>query len=128
MTFRQELGASLVDPGEVDDVQRKGATAGGAEIKALKTKVRRLEEDNAILKCATHFFVGKLYPEPLIVGLIDTMRAEGHAAESICRVMLQQGRQIAARTYRNGTQVGRPVAARTVSDTHVVNAMREIAR
>jgi putative phosphoesterase len=32
----------------------------GAEIKALKAKVRRLEEDNAILKAATTFFVGEL--------------------------------------------------------------------
>jgi transposase-like protein len=33
-----------------------------AEIKALKAQVRRLEEDNAILKAATVFFVGELDP------------------------------------------------------------------
>ena len=33
-----------------------------AEIKALKDRVRRLEEDNAILKAATVFFVGELDP------------------------------------------------------------------
>src|SRR4051794_30278881 len=39
---------------EVDDGQRGGATSEElAEIKALKAKVRRLEEDNAILKSAT---------------------------------------------------------------------------
>lgn len=32
------------------------------EIKALKAKVRRLEEDNAILKSATVFFAGELAP------------------------------------------------------------------
>jgi transposase-like protein len=35
-------------------------TAEREEIKALKAKVRRLEEDNAILKAATTFFVGEL--------------------------------------------------------------------
>jgi transposase len=33
-----------------------------AEIKALKAQVRRLEEDNAILKAATVFFVGNSTP------------------------------------------------------------------
>ena len=42
---------------EVDGGQRAGAsTEELAEIKALKAKVRRLEEDNAILKSATVFF------------------------------------------------------------------------
>ena len=35
-----------------------------------------------------------------MVGFIDTMRSEGHAVESICRVLGEQGCQIAARTYR----------------------------
>ncbi|MDX6299836.1 MAG: putative transposase [Nocardioidaceae bacterium] len=45
------------------------------------------------------------------MGFIDTMKAEGHAVESICRVLRQQGRQIAARTYRSWKQTtsdGRP--------------------
>ena len=29
------------------------------------------------------------------------MRAEGHAVESICRVLREQGCQVAARTYRD---------------------------
>lgn len=33
-----------------------------AEIKTLKSKVRRLEEDNAILRVATVFFAGVLGP------------------------------------------------------------------
>ncbi len=48
---------------QVDGGQRAGAsTEELAEIKALKAKVRRLEEDNAILKSATVFFAGELDP------------------------------------------------------------------
>jgi transposase-like protein len=48
---------------QVDGGQRQGAsTQELAEVKALKAKVRRLEEDNAILKAATVFFVGELDP------------------------------------------------------------------
>ena len=48
---------------QVDGHQRQGATTEEmAEIKALKAKVRRLEEDNAILKSATVFFAGELDP------------------------------------------------------------------
>jgi transposase-like protein len=48
---------------QVDGGQRQGATSEElAEIKALKAKVRRLEEDNAILKSATVFFAGELDP------------------------------------------------------------------
>ena len=61
------------------------------------------------------------------MGFIDTMRAEGHAVESICRVLREQGCQIAARTYRSWKRSGRVVAARTVSDAHVVDAVRDIA-
>ena len=61
------------------------------------------------------------------MGFIDTMRTEGHAVESICRVLREQGCQIAARTYRSWKRAGRVVAARTVSDAHVVDAVRDIA-
>lgn len=48
---------------QVDGGQRLGSTTEEvAEIKTLKAKVRRLEEDNAILKAATVFFVGELDP------------------------------------------------------------------
>ena len=48
---------------EVDGGQRQGATTEElAEIKALRAKVRRLEEDNAILKSASVFFAGELDP------------------------------------------------------------------
>ena len=44
------------------------------------------------------------------------MRAEGHAVESICRVLREQGCQIAARTYRQWAGTTRPVATRTITD------------
>ena len=48
---------------QVDGGQRQGSTTEEvAEIKTLRAKVRRLEEDNAILKAATVFFVGELDP------------------------------------------------------------------
>ncbi len=48
---------------QVDGGRRAGAsTEELAEIKALKAKVRRLEDDNAILKSATVFFAGELDP------------------------------------------------------------------
>ena len=48
---------------EVDGCRRQGPTTEElAEIKSLKAKVRRLEEDNAILKSATVFFAGELDP------------------------------------------------------------------
>jgi len=47
----------------VDGGQRQGATTVElVEIKTLKAKVRRLEEDNAILTAATVFFAGELDP------------------------------------------------------------------
>tara|TARA_B100000678_G_scaffold30275_1_gene22498 strand:+ start:364 stop:834 length:471 start_codon:yes stop_codon:yes gene_type:complete len=61
------------------------------------------------------------------MGFIDTMRAEGHAVESICRVLREQGCQVAARTYRSWKRAGRLVAARTLTDAHVVDAVRDIA-
>ena len=48
---------------QVDSGQRRGATSEElAEIKELKAKVRRLEDDNDILRRATVFFVGELDP------------------------------------------------------------------
>jgi transposase-like protein len=48
---------------QVDDGKRDGLTSvERAEIKELKAKVKRLEEDNAILKAATIFFAGELDP------------------------------------------------------------------
>lgn len=60
-----------------------------------------------------------------MMGFIDQMRAEGHAVESIIRVLREQGVTIAARTYRAWRQ-GR-VSARTVTDALVLDAVRDIA-
>ena len=60
-----------------------------------------------------------------MMGFIDTMRAEGHAVESICRVLREQGCQIAARTYRAQRQG--IIAARTVTDAQVYGAVRDAA-
>ena len=53
------------------------------------------------------------------------MRSEGHAVESICRVLSDQGCQIAARTYRAWRT--RQPSARTLSDATVVEAITQIA-
>ncbi|OUZ06713.1 transposase [Aeromicrobium sp. PE09-221] len=53
------------------------------------------------------------------------MRAEGHAVESICRVLREQGVKVAARTYRGWRSAG--PSARTVSDAHIVEAVRNAA-
>ena len=62
-----------------------------------------------------------------MMGFIDTMRAEGHAVGSVCRVLREQGCQIAARTYRSWKQPSRVVATRTITDAQVVDAVRDIA-
>jgi putative transposase len=55
------------------------------------------------------------------------MRSQGHAVESICRVLREQGCQIAARTYRALRSGHRGVSARTISDAHTVEAIRQTA-
>jgi putative transposase len=59
------------------------------------------------------------------MGFVDTMRAQGHAVESVCRVLREQGCQIAARTCR-AWRSRRP-AARTVGDAVVMDAIRDAA-
>lgn len=61
------------------------------------------------------------------MAFIDEMRAEGHAVESVCRVLREQGCQIAARTYRAWRQPDRQVAARTVTDALVHDQVRDLA-
>ena len=59
------------------------------------------------------------------MGFIDQVRAEGHAAWSIIRVLREQDVKVAARTYRAWRQ-GR-VSTRTVTDAMVVDAVRDAA-
>jgi putative transposase len=56
------------------------------------------------------------------MAFIDDMRAEGHAVESTCRVLREQGCPVAARTYRAWKR-GRPPSARTVSDAVITDAI-----
>lgn len=63
----------------------------------------------------------------MIVGFIDECRRAGHAVESVCRVLREQGCQIAARTYRAWSEPGQRVAARVVTDAVVINAVRDLA-
>ena len=60
----------------------------------------------------------------MIMGFIDTTRAEGHAVESICRVLREQGCQVAARTYRAWKDPNRVIAARTYTDAVVIDSIR----
>ncbi|MEJ1093034.1 IS3 family transposase [Microbacterium istanbulense] len=112
---------------DIDDGTRDGVTSvEHAEIKRLKAENARLREDVAILRAATNFLRGGTRPpQPLMLGFIDTMRAEGHAVESIIRVLHEQGVKIAARTYRAWRQG--LVSTRTVTDALVVDAVRETA-
>jgi transposase InsO family protein len=57
------------------------------------------------------------------MAFIDDMRAEGHAVESTCRVLTEHGCRVAARTYRSWRQTNRPIAARTVSDAVLIDAL-----
>lgn len=47
--------------------------------------------------------------------------------ESICRVLREQGYQVATRTYREWARANRRVAARTLTDATVTNQVRDLA-
>jgi transposase InsO family protein len=57
------------------------------------------------------------------MAFVDDMRSRGHAVESTCRILRQQGCRVAARTYRCWRRANRPVAARTVSDAQLIDAL-----
>lgn len=61
----------------------------------------------------------------MIMRFIEDMRDQGYAVESVCRVLREQGCQVAARTYR-AWSARRCPAQRTVSDAFVVDAIRSI--
>uniref|UniRef100_UPI000ADD99AE IS3 family transposase n=1 Tax=Corynebacterium pilosum TaxID=35756 RepID=UPI000ADD99AE len=52
------------------------------------------------------------------------MRDEGFAVESICRVLREQGVQVAARTYRYWKKSA--PATRTVTDAQILNALHDL--
>ena len=51
----------------------------------------------------------------------------GHAVESICRVLREQGLAVAARTYRAWKRANRLVADRVHGDAQVLDAVRDLA-
>lgn len=55
------------------------------------------------------------------MAFIDELRGQGHAVESICRVLREQGCQVAARTYR-AWRKARP-CGRDVEDAYLINAI-----
>lgn len=59
------------------------------------------------------------------MGFIDEQHGQGWAVESICRVLREQGCQVAARTWRAWRT--RQPAARTISDAQVVDLIRNLA-
>ena len=61
------------------------------------------------------------------MAFIDEMKAEGFAVESICRVLREQGCQVAARTYRSWRAPSRRVCVRTIGDALVTDMVRDIA-
>jgi transposase InsO family protein len=60
----------------------------------------------------------------LIVRFIDEQRAEGRGVESICRVLREQGLQVAPRSYRAWKT--NPPSTRTVHDAQVVDKLRSL--
>ena len=81
---------------KIDACQKDGPTTDELEeLKALRAEVRDLKEANEILKAASIFLSSgnSTAGRPLICRFIDQLRAEGHAAESICAVLRQQGVQ-----------------------------------
>ena len=55
------------------------------------------------------------------MGFIETMRSQGHAVESTCAVLTEQGCPVAARTYRATRDTG--PSARDVTDASLMNAV-----
>ena len=58
------------------------------------------------------------------MGFIDELKAEGHAVEPVCRVLREQGCQVAARTYRDWKKA--QPAARDVKDAYLMNAIWDL--
>jgi transposase InsO family protein len=58
----------------------------------------------------------------LICQFIDEERAKGRRVESICRVLREQGVQVAGRTYRNWRSAA--PSQRSVSDAYLIDALK----
>ena len=62
----------------------------------------------------------------MIMGFIDELRSQGHAVESVCAVLRQEGCQVAARTYR-AWRSRRAACACDVSDACILNVLHDLA-
>jgi len=60
------------------------------------------------------------------MGFIETMRSQGHAVESTCRVLREQDCRVAARTYRAWRSPAARPASRTVSDARLLHTIRSV--
>ncbi|UAJ81767.1 IS3 family transposase (plasmid) [Leifsonia sp. ZF2019] len=123
-SIRRWVQQHEIDAGAVDGV----TTIEREEMRRLKSENARLREVNAILRSAANFLRGGTRPpQPLIVAFADQMRASGHAVESIVTALNIGGFTIAARTLRAWRSQAHTVAARTVTDAIVEDAVRAIA-
>ncbi|WP_141810543.1 IS3 family transposase [Nocardia bhagyanarayanae] len=117
-TLRVWVKQAQVDTGKASGV----TSAEQARIKELEREVRDLKEANEILKAASNFLrAGDRPAPPLICQFIDQMRAQGYRVDPICRVLTEQGVQVAGRTYRNWKTA--PPSARTVTDAYLTDAL-----
>lgn len=85
----QESVRRWVTQAAVDAGDRPGLTsAEHEEIKRLKAEKSTVARGRGDPEGGHEFLRGCIRPpQPLIMGFIDTMRAEGHAVESVCRVL-----------------------------------------
>lgn len=112
---------------QVDAGHRRGATTEElAEIRDLKAKVRRLEEDNDILRRASIFFAGNSTP----AGADRRVHRRVPPGRSCGRVDLpgpdRTGLSDRRTTYRAWSCEQQQVAARTFTDALVMDKVRDL--
>ena len=112
----------------LDRVQEAGSITKAVAFVAPKVDVgretlrRRVSQHVSMLALRR----GTRPPQPLIMGFIDELRSQGHAVESVCAVLRQEGCQVAARTYRAWRARTRP-CARDVGDAVLLNVLHDLA-
>ena len=97
---------------DIDAGTRAGAsTDERPRSNALKAENKRLREDNGSCVRPRFSSPGSSTPATADRGVHRRHGSRGHAVEPVCRVLSEQGCQVAARTYRAWRRVNRPVAA-----------------